>query len=151
MNQIYSEIDISEKHSFLLLSSQFGLGIEIPKYFQRIFNKFIFKDNEWRNFKIYEDFSANTSKLFKNDLEKTLESNATVVCIIDNKLNTGDERANEIIQTIKDFNSYDRSNIIGAVLSSKSRKEEFAKEFFAEFVDKKDHENLQYRNSNLEV
>jgi len=143
LNQIYSEIDISEKHSFLLLSSQYGLGIEIPEYFQRIFNEFIFKGNEWKQFKIYEDFSANTSKLFKSDLEKSSLNSATVVCIIDNKLNTGDERANEIIQSIKDFNCDARNNIIGAVLSSKNRKEEFAKEFFAEFVDKKDQDNLQ--------
>jgi len=117
LNQIYSEIDISEKHSFLLLSSQYGLGIEIPEYFQRIFNEFIFKGNEWKQFKIYEDFSANTSKLFKSDLEKSSLNSATVVCIIDNKLNTGDERANEIIQSIKDFNCDARNNIIGDVLS----------------------------------
>lgn len=143
LTQIYSKINILEKKSLILLANQYGLGLEIPEYFQRIFNEFVFKNNEWVYFKIYEDFTANTSRLFKSDLEKFSENKTSIACIIDNKLNTGDERANEIIQTIKAFNCDVRSNIIGAVLSSKTRKEEFAKEFFAEFVDKKDHENLQ--------
>ena len=143
LNKIYSEINILGSKSLILLANQYGLGVEIPEYLQRVFNEFIFKNNEWIYFKIYEDFSANTSRLFKNDLEKSSKNKTSIACIIDNKLNTGDERANEIIQTIKAFNCDVRSNVIGAVLSSKTRKEEFAKEFFAEFVDKKDHENLQ--------
>nr|WP_297302528.1 hypothetical protein [uncultured Lachnoclostridium sp.] len=143
LNQIYLEINILGNKSLILLANQYGLGVEIPEYLQRVFNEFIFKNNEWIYFKIYEDFSANTSRMFKNDLEKSSKNKTSIACIIDNKLNTGDERANEIIQTIKAFNCDVRSNIIGAVLSSKTRKEEFAKEFFAEFVDKKDHENLQ--------
>lgn len=143
LNQIYLEINILGNRSLILLANQYGLGVEIPEYLQRVFNEFIFKNNEWVYFKIYEDFSANTSRMFKNDLEKSSKNKTSIACIIDNKLNTGDERANEIIQTIKAFNCDVRSNIIGAVLSSKTRKEEFAKEFFAEFVDKKDHENLQ--------
>lgn len=140
--KIYMEIEIPAEPSILTIFNQHGLGVNVPVYYKKIFDEYIFKDNEWKSFKIYEDFTAEISSLLTTDMKKN-SAGDTIVCVIDNQLSSGEQRAQSIIKTIIDYNSETRNNIIGAVLSSRDRKEEFVKEFFAEYVDKKDNENLQ--------
>lgn len=143
LQEIYQNIEMPSEQSLLEILHHYGLGINIPEYFNRIFDEYIFKNSMWKSFKIYEDFSASICDFFKQDLEKTKSSNKTMICIIDNQLSTGEQRANEILTFIRDFNKETRNNIIGAILSSKQRKEEYTSKFFAEYVDKKDKQNLQ--------
>ncbi len=151
LKKLYDEIVIPTKQNLLQILHYYGLGIAVPDYFNRLFDEYIFKNSTWKNFKVYEDFSATISDLFKQDLEKNKLSCKTLICIIDNQLSSGEQRANEILSFINDFNKETRNNIIGAVLSSKERKEEFTVQFFAEFVDKKDKKNLQTNLQNALV
>ncbi|MDK2965008.1 hypothetical protein [Lacrimispora sp.] len=151
LKKLYDEIEIPNDQKLLQILHYYGLGVAVPDYFNRIFEEYIFKNSTWKNFKVYEDFSASISDLFKQDLEKNKLSGKTLICIIDNQLSSGEQRANEVLSFINDFNKKTRNNIIGAVLSSKERKEEFTVQFFAEFVDKKDNQNLQTNLQNALV
>lgn len=147
LQSIYSELDDILKPTVLPICNNYGLGVSVPKYFRPLFNEYILNEKRWKGFKIYQDFSNDTEKLFRVDLQKHIQQGHVITCFIDNQLVGGENEATNIINSIKELNKDIRHNIIGAVISSKSRNETFSLEFFAEYVDKKNkqelHKNIQ--------
>lgn len=119
--------------------SKYGIGMNIPSYFDSLFNQYIRSENRMKSIKIYDDFDASTQALFKKDLESA-SCDKSIVCIVDNFLN-GSKRAAEILKTISDNNSPVRKNIIGCIFSSKEAFEEIDDKMFFEYVEK-GNENL---------
>jgi hypothetical protein len=122
LREIYTNIEVKEMVKFASILNQYGVGVQIPNYFDQIFNDYIYNDNEWKKYKIYTNFNANTKTSFVKDLNEYGQETKTIICIIDNQLEE-EQRANEILQEIEQFNKNDRKNIVAAILSSKEKKE----------------------------
>lgn len=142
LREIYTDTDIKDMIKFVSIFNQYGLGVQIPGYFEQIFNDYIYRNGEWTKFKIYTNFNAKTRASFVKDLYAYGQSDKTITCIIDNQLEE-EQRANEILQEIEKFNGNGRKNIITAILSSKEKEERVNRKVFAEYVSKDVSDGLQ--------
>ena len=142
LRKIYANIDEEDMEEFASILNQYGLGVEIPKYFVQMFNDYIYNDGEWKKHKIYTNFNAKTKDSFTKDLNEYGQANNTIICIIDNQLKE-EQRANEILQEIEHINENGRKNIVAAILSSKEKEERISSKVFAEYVSKDVSDSLQ--------
>lgn len=142
LRTIYERINIKELLKFKSTLNQYGVGIKIPNYFETLFNDYIYCHGEWKNYKVYTDFNAKTKDSFLKDLKEYGQSEETIICIIDNQLES-EERALEILEEIERFSGDKRENIIAAILSSKKKQEKISSKIFAEYVSKETPDDLQ--------
>ncbi|MEO1768872.1 hypothetical protein [Candidatus Enterococcus ferrettii] len=101
IHQIYNAIDFTNDQDLLRYLSSYGMGITSSKAYNNIFNDYLRKDRQWKKFKIYKNYNADTEESFDNDLIRIAKGNSRVICIIDNQLN-GTNCANKIIKKIND-------------------------------------------------
>lgn len=142
LRKIYTNINVKDMVKFASILNQYGVGVRIPSYFEQIFNEYIYNENEWKKYKIYTNFNAKTKVSFLKDLNEYGQANKTIICIIDNQLEE-EQRANEILQEIEQFNGNGRKNIVAAILSSKEKEERISSKVFAEYVSKDAPDSLQ--------
>lgn len=142
LREIYANIDVKSMVKFASILNQYGLGVQIPSYFEQIFNDYIYDEGEWKKYKIYTNFTAKTKDSFVKDLIEYGQENKTIICIIDNQLEE-EQRANEILQEIEQINENGRKNIVAAILSSKEKEEKISSKVFAEHVSKDAPDGLQ--------
>lgn len=142
LRKIYANLDVNEMVKFATILNQYGLGVQIPSYFEQIFNDYIYIDNEWKKYKIYTNFNAKTKSSFVKDLNEYGQANKSIICIIDNQLEE-EQRASEILQEIEKVNENSRKNIVAAILSSKEKEEKISSKVFAEHVSKNVPDGLQ--------
>lgn len=142
LKEFFETFDMSQLQNVEDIVNNYGIGVRIPKYFEQVFEDYIFKGSRWKNFKIYSDFIAKTKDSFLVDLEEGIKLEGSITCIIDNQLKK-DQRAAEILTEIERFNQNVRHDIIGAILSSKEKEEKINNKIFAEYVTKENPEGLQ--------
>ena len=142
LKEIYEAFDILQLQNVEDILNNYGVGVRIPKYFEQVFEEYIFKGGRWKIFKIYNDFIAKTKDSFFVDLEEGIKVEGSITCIIDNQLKK-EPRAAEILTEIERFNQNARHDIIGVILSSKEKEEKINNKIFAEYVTKEKPEGLQ--------
>lgn len=118
----------------------FGIGANYPEIFKEIFDEYIFKEIEWKNFRIFTGFLAKDSNRFQEYLSKIKPQ--LVVCIVDNQLEKN-QCAQEIIDVIeKKGENYERF-VIGAIFSSTIDKGKIDNNVYFELVRKENPCELQ--------
>lgn len=144
--QSYEKIDLSNFEVYSAIFRKYGLGINIPSYFESMFDECIRHSSRWEAFRIYTDFNSKTLLSVKDDLTKFFSNqpnnHCCATCIIDNAL-SGNRRADEILKELETFNANKRHNLIGAVFTSHQKLERVSESIFIEYVDKKVPEGLQ--------
>ena len=141
LEKLYAEIKDNEIDSVYGIGEKYGIGVTHPTQYDALFDDYILFDNRAKSFRIYSDYSAETAKLFSSNIKCSTDTNC-VVCIIDNQLGNA-ERAQEIIQDIKESCKPVRKNIVGCVFSSKDSYEEIDTDIYFEYASKSDVENLE--------
>lgn len=137
----YDAIDEALLVKVYPLGARFGIGMNLPNYFENLFYDYLRYDGRYKSLRIYNDFSAGTEKDFRDDLN--LAGNTqSIVCIVDNHLK-GTNRAKEIIEFIRNASPGDRKNVIGSILSSKEQLEEIDDAIYFEFTAKGEPETLK--------
>ena len=126
------------------LGARYGIGVNHPAYFDDLYDCYILSENRARSLRIYTNFSADTQRMFVNDIEHASKGRS-VVCIIDNYLK-GANRAKEVIEVIKKKSESKRRNIIGSIFSSKEMYEEISDKLYFEYTPK---ENPEYLKSSI--
>lgn len=137
----YNSIDDSLMKSIYKIGEKYGIGVDHPSYFDEIYNDYILFENRAKSVRIYTDFSAATQEMFAKNIEQATNE-GSIVCIIDNYL-SGSNRAEEIINLIKEKNNVNRQNIIGSVFSSKEVFEKINEKLYFEYVAKGNPERLK--------
>lgn len=123
------------------LGAKYGIGVSHPSQFDELYNSYILGENRARSLRIYTNFSAETQRLFTNDIVGA-SADRSVVCIIDNYLD-GANRAKEVIEVIKEKCESGRRNIIGSIFSSKEMFEEISDKLYFEYTSKENPEYLK--------
>jgi hypothetical protein len=138
LKDIYDEIDLTIG-SYGDLFIKYGISISVPSYYNIIFfNNYIRKNNEWKPIRVYTDFGEDTKRhlLETFDAYSIKDSRDAVVCLIDNYLKGGEEAQN-IINSLSEFNSESRTNIIGAIFTNRDGvNDEFNDKIFIETIQK---------------
>lgn len=147
LNDLYNAIDLLAVDQLGNKLLKYGICINIPPCYQRIFDEYLLFENRWKPFRIYVNFDAENSISFKNDMQvfykKTTVEFTCLCCIIDNEL-AGEKRAKSIIDEIRSFNTDKRNSIIGAVVTSHEKTENIDSHIFLEYVKKSSAQsNLQ--------
>lgn len=136
---LYNAIELPNVDQLAKLLLKYGLCINIPPCYQKIFDDYLLSENRWKPFRIYASFDAENSSSFKNDLQEfyknTTNEFTCLCCIIDNEL-SGEKRAKNIIDEIRSFNSHKRNSIIGAIVTSHEKTENIDEHVFLEYVNK---------------
>ena len=139
LNSIYQNIAIPDDDRIKELLIKYGLCITIPDNYSEIFSEYLRLENRWKAYRIYKKFDTENRNYFKDNLRTFYIANGAndscLCCIVDNEL-SGDRRANEIIEEIKEFNSTERNSIIGAVVTSYESIEKIDEDIFFEYVNK---------------
>ena len=118
----------------------FGVGAEYPPIFDKLFNQYIFKEIEWKDFRVFTGFAAKDSTRFQNFLHRVKPQ--LVVCIVDNQLRKN-EYAQEIIDVIKKNGENEERFVIGAIFSSTIEEEKIDNNIYFELVRKESPGELQ--------
>lgn len=138
---IYKSIEIknlSNKTKEIL--KYFGIGASFPEIFEDLFTQYIFKEIEWKNFRIFTGFSAKDSNRFQEYLNRIKPQ--LVVCIVDNQLEKN-QYAQEIIDVIEKNGKNDERFVIGAIFSSTIDKGKIDNNVYFELVRKENPCELQ--------
>ncbi|MDR2410983.1 MAG: hypothetical protein LBE13_23135, partial [Bacteroidales bacterium] len=120
LKDIYEKIDLTsliDNHGDIFI--KYGISISVPSYYNTIFfDNYIRKNSEWKPIRVYTDFGEDTKRhlLETFDTYSIKDTGDTVVCLIDNYLKGGEEAQN-IINSLSEFNSESRTNIIGAIFT----------------------------------
>lgn len=134
IKEYYDTISDSELQKICDLGSKYCVGVNHPASFNDLFDNYILADNRSVSVRIYTNFSAETQKLFKRDLDSVASENG-IVCIIDNQLE-GTNRAEEILQVVAEKSGAKRLNVVGCVFSSKEAFEQITEKLYFEYVSK---------------
>lgn len=118
----------------------FGVGAVYPPIFDELFNQYIFKEIEWKDFRVFTGFAAKDSTRFQNFLHRVKPQ--LVVCIVDNQLRKN-EYAQEIIAVIKKNGENEERFVIGAIFSSTIEEEKIDNNIYFELVRKESPGELQ--------
>lgn len=136
---LYNAIELPNVDQLAKLLLKYGLCINIPPCYQRIFDEYLLSENRWKPFRIYASFDAENSRSFKCELQEfyknTTNEFTCLCCIIDNEL-SGEKRAKNIIDEIRSFNTDKRNSIIGAIVTSHEKTENIDEHVFLEYVNK---------------
>lgn len=139
LSGLYNAIELPNVDCLAKLLLKYGLCINIPPCYQRIFDDYLLSENRWKPFRIYASFDAENSRSFKYDLQEfyknTTNEFTCLCCIIDNEL-SGEKRAKNIIDEIRSFNTDKRNSIIGAIVTSHEKTENIDEHVFLEYVNK---------------
>lgn len=139
LSGLYNAIELPNVDQLAKLLLKYGLCINIPPCYQRIFDEYLLSENRWKPFRIYASFDAENSRSFKYDLQEfyknTTNEFTCLCCIIDNEL-SGEKRAKNIIDEIRSFNTDKRNSIIGAIVTSHEKTESIDEHVFLEYVNK---------------
>lgn len=139
LSGLYNAIELPNVDQFAKLLLKYGLCINIPPCYQRIFDDYLLSENRWKPFRIYASFDAENSRSFKCDLQEFYKNTSNeftcLCCIIDNEL-SGEKRAKNIIDEIRNFNTDKRNSIIGAIVTSHEKTENIDEHVFLEYVNK---------------
>ncbi|MEA5094970.1 hypothetical protein SDC9_51093 [bioreactor metagenome] len=144
---LYNAVELPNVDQLAKLLLKYGLCINIPPCYQRIFDEYLLSENRWKPFRIYASFDAENSRSFKCELQEfyknTTNEFTCLCCIIDNEL-SGEKRAKNIIDEIRSFNTDKRNSIIGAIVTSHEKTENIDEHVFLEYVNKSSAQsNLQ--------
>lgn len=139
LSDLYNAIKLPNVDQLENLLLKYGICINIPPCYQRIFDDYLLFENRWKPFRIYVSFDAENSRSFKCDLQEfyknTTNEFTCLCCIIDNEL-SGEKRAKNIIDEIRNFNTDNRNSIIGAIVTSHEKTENIDEYVFLEYVNK---------------
>lgn len=136
----YDAINIEgwiEKDRILNILYSYGAGLEIPALYDDLFDEYIQKEQRWKSFRIFRDFSAMTEIEFKQYVGYSVEE-GTIICILDDQLRNG-KCAREIANCIEKMQSgpNGRLNIIGLIYSSFDNKDCISDKIYFEYITKK--------------
>lgn len=147
LSELYNAIELPNVDQLANRLLKYGLCINIPPCYQKIFEEYLLSENRWKPFRIYTSFDAENSRSFKYDLQEfyknTTNEFTCLCCIIDNEL-SGEKMAQNIINEIRSFNTEKRNSIIGAIVTSHEITENIDEHVFLEYVKKSlAHSDLQ--------
>ena len=141
VKRIYDEQEFSNIPAEVYdLMHFYGIGVEYPNLLKNIFTDYIFREFEWKNFKVFRSFLALDQERLQNYVQK--KGSGLLVCIIDNQLGN-QSRAYEISNVLKKLISETKCEIIGCILSSTTQDENIDEDIYLENVNKNEFEKLQ--------
>lgn len=128
----YEAINDAQFQEVCDLGFKYGIGVNPPNVFASIYKEYLFYESRAKPVRVYFDFKAATKASFQKDLALATNEES-IVCIIDNALD-GNNRAQEIVETIRDASNDERKNIIGGVFSTKEIFEQINDKLYFEFT-----------------
>lgn len=139
--ELYENIELNILSNLVKkLLEFFGIGAECPPIFEELFRQYIFKNFEWKDFRVFTRFSAIDSKRFQTFLQRKKEK--LIVCIVDNQLEKN-EYAKEIINVIEENGKNRERFVIGAIFSSTIDNGQIDNNVYFELVRKENADDLQ--------
>ena len=138
---LYDLIDDEVMLGVYEIGAKYGIGVTHPSCYDDLFDEYILFENRAKSIRIYTDFLAETQRLFLLNIDCATDEKS-VVCIVDNHL-AGTNRAQEIINLIKEKSNSKRKNIIGSVFSSKELFEEISDKLYFEYTSKSTPDRLK--------
>ncbi len=139
--EVYNRIEIKViPKAVEQILKYFGIGSNYPQIFENIFTQYIFNDVEWKDFRVFTEFSSKDLKRFRDYLCR--KKPQLVVCIVDNQLGQN-ECAKEIINVIKENGKDNDRFVIGAIFSSTIDDGNIDNNVYFELVKKEEPSKLQ--------
>lgn len=141
----YKLIDIDgwlKKEESLNILSTYGVGVDIPNLYEKLFDEFLHNKAHWREFRIFRDFTASTQTEFKMYIDDFLGSKGVIVCIIDDQMKEK-KCAIEIVNYINKLQQEQnrRLNIIGLIYSSFDNNDYITDNVYFEYIKKGQSKN----------
>lgn len=143
ISELYDAVNInnwSGKDKIFDAFYRYAIGIEVSEAYSTLFDEYVGENGRRGPIMVFRDFSADSSRIFLDEIEKRNNDESTTVCIIDDMLQET-PRADEIVESIRrKFNS-ERTNIIGIIFSSKESQDNISDDIYLERVKKGNSED----------
>lgn len=114
---------------------RYAAGIEVSEAYSFLFDEYLNEKGKRRPIIVFSDYSANSAKLFLQEVEAKNDKEGTTVCIIDDMLQ-GNPNAESIIQSIREKFAHRRTNIVGVIYSSREGFDSISDNVYFERINK---------------
>ena len=139
----YDAIIVSESEEVNSILHQFGAFCVIPHAYKTVFDEFISRDQKWKPFCIYSNYSSDVKNELRSLLSNNAERKAIICCYIDNNLG-GENKAEQIVNDLEELClSNENTHFIGAVVTSKESFSKISDNIFIDYVNKNDMPQLK--------
>lgn len=139
----YDAIIVSESEEVNFVLHQFGAFCVIPHAYKTVFDEYISRDQKWKPFCIYSNYSSDVKNELRSLLSNNPERKSIICCYIDNNLG-GENKAEQIVDDLEELClSNENTHFIGAVVTSKELFSKISDNIFIDYVDKNDMPQLK--------